>query len=101
MDEIVLFAAQPRLMLHHLAVTHESIFRVERHASGRYAQDVGFILSRNMIIGSDQVDSVAECAQLMAKSLDRGRDTVDAREIDIGDKKNFHGDFQWVNAVPE
>ena len=37
------------------------------------------------------MDSVSETAQFMTKRFYLGGNAVDTREVDVGDKQNFHG----------
>ena len=85
-----MFAAQFFKVCHHTVELHQPILRVKGQLAGRHPHDVAFIRAGRHIIRRDQMHRVAEFAQFVPESFYGSRNAVDAREIYIGYKQDFH-----------
>jgi hypothetical protein len=85
------------------APAHAPVFGIARHRRRRHPQHPSFIArppgalthrrgapGRRIVARRHEAGLHAEARQVLAESADRGRDAVDAREIDVGDEEHAH-----------
>ena len=69
---------------------HHAVFRIEDEVPRRLAQDPGVVLPRLRIARRDQPGLAVQRREVAAEGLNRGRDAVDAGEIDVRDEQDPH-----------
>ncbi len=73
------------------AADHHPILRIEDEVTRRLAQHAGLCVARAGIRRRDQPALATERREVTPENLDRGGDTVDAREIHVRDHQHTHG----------
>jgi len=69
---------------------HGSILRIERHAARRDANDVWLFLLARWVVGGQQERFVAKASELATEGLNRRRNAIDAREVNVGNEQYAH-----------